>query len=174
MSFLFANFSSALVKVPPFFPVAAAPTFPKRSNVLGSSSSSSFFFSSSLAGVTLLLRALTTTVVVSLVDFDDFEGDSSFLSFVFVFCFADDVFFFLVVSVLFLTFFTGTFLFLSSAPVFTSSSRLFFLLTHFVGSCHSCAAMICASSRLPIFIIRVVVVLLLARERSHFTLFELI
>ena len=170
MSFLFARFSSALVKVPPFFPVAA-PTFPKRSNVLGSSSSRSFF-SSSLAGVTLLLRTLT--IVVSLVDFDDFEGDSSFSFFVFVFCFA--VVFFFLFSVLFLTFFTEpkTFLILFLSSAFTSSSRLFFLLTHFVGSCHSCAAMICASSRLPIFIIRVVVVLLLARERSHFTLFELI
>ena len=110
MSFLFANFSSALVKVPLFFPVAAAPTFPKRSNVLlGSSSSSSSFFSSSLAGVTLLLRALATTaVVVSLVEsFDDFEYcDSSFLSLVFSFADDDDVFVFLVVSVLILTFFT--------------------------------------------------------------------
>ena len=123
-------------------------------------SSSRFFFSSSLAGVTLLLRALATTaVVVSLVEsFDDFEYcDSSFLSLVFSFADDDDVFVFLVVSVLFLTFFTepeDTFVFrvfFSSACAF--SSRLFFLLTHFEGSCHSCAAMICASSRLPIFFV---------------------
>ena len=133
--------------------------------------------------MTLLLRALATTaVVVSLVEsFDDFEYcDSSFLSLVFSFADDDDVFVFLVVSVLFLTFFTEpeeTFVFRVFFSSAAFSSRVFFLLTHFVGSCHSCAAMICASSRLPIFFFFVVVVLLLLAARAFtlvVALFELV